>query len=147
MPRRRPSTLRRRAAVRDLRRAEAQRRHPVREASTKDGRLSGSTHAAILLAEHWPGGIFSALRNWEREARTSNRWPKFVYGCGIRGCCGDTRDDRDTLEQAIQSLPRRPAQELRRLVRSMGDRILAKFPARLDYSHRWWHVDFPWDSN
>ncbi|MFI8524846.1 hypothetical protein ACIGB8_10385 [Promicromonospora sukumoe] len=137
MPRRRPSTLRRRAAA----------RRPFWVASTKDGRLSGSTHAAILLAEHWPGEIFNALGNWEREARTSRPWGRYSYGCGVRECCGAPRDDRDILEETICRIPRRPAQELRRLVRSIDDRILAKFPARLDHFHRWWHVDFPWDGD
>jgi hypothetical protein len=97
------------------------------------------------LIEAWPGSIFTALRNWEREASDSRRWPRFYYGCRTRGCCEDIRDDRDILDDAIRRLPKRPAQELRRLVESMDDRILARFPAKLDYSHRWWHIEFPWD--
>lgn len=144
MPRRRPSALRRPAAAQALRRSAAARPSFFRKAR-RDGRLSGSTHAAIILVEDWPGEIFAALANWEREARTTNPWSRFSYGCGIRECCGAPLDDRDALERAIHRLPRRPAQELRRLVRSIDDRILAKFPARLDHFDRWWHTDFPWN--
>jgi hypothetical protein len=147
MPRRHPSALRRLAAARALRRSEARRRRPPWATPTKDGRLSGSTQAAILLLEDWPGETFTALTNWEREARTSKPWGPYSRGCGTPECCGSPRNDRDLLEHAIRRLPKRPAQELRRLVLSVDDRILAKFPARLDYSHRWWHTDFPWDGN
>jgi hypothetical protein len=136
MPRRRPSTLRRSAAA---------RRRPFRAAPIRDGRLSGSTHAAIALVEDWPGQIFDALQNWDREARTTNPWIRSSYGCGVPECCGVPREDRDVLERAMHRLPQRPAQELRRLVRAIDDRILSKFPARLDHYHRWWHTDFPWD--
>ena len=144
MPRRRPSTLRQPAAARALRRSAAARPSFFRRVP-KDGRLSGSAHAAIIVLEDWPGEIFTALKNWEREACASNRWPRFYWGCGTRGCCGDTRDDRDILDHAIHRLPKRPAQELRRLVESMDHRILARFPAKLDHSHRWWQIEFPWD--
>jgi hypothetical protein len=112
---------------------------------TKDGRLSGSTHAAITLAETFPGEVFGALQNWDREARTHRPWGRYGYGCGTRECCGSPLADRDTLEQAMRRLPRRSARELRDLVHELDRRILAKFPFQLDHYHHWWHTDFPWD--
>ncbi|WP_253870370.1 hypothetical protein [Promicromonospora umidemergens] len=114
-------------------------------APIRDGRLSGSTSAAIARVEDWPGQIHDSLQNWEREARRTNPWIRPSNGCDISGCCGAPRDDRDILEQAIHRLPRRSAQELRRLVRAIDERILSTFPARLDHYHRWWHADFPWN--
>jgi hypothetical protein len=134
MPRRHP----------DRQRAAA-RRSPYRTEYVKDGRLSGSAHAAISLLDAWPGQIHGALVNWEREARTRNPWGRFSYGCGIRECCGSPIDDRDLLELTIHRLPRRSAQELRTLVHSMDARIMAKFPVQLDHYHQWWHTDFPWN--
>jgi hypothetical protein len=112
---------------------------------TKDGRLSGSTHAAITLAEIFAGEIFGALQNWDREARTHRSWSSHQYGCRVRECYDSPLDDRDTLEQAMRRLSRRPARELRNLVHELDRRILAKFPVQLDHYHRWWHADFPWD--
>lgn len=141
MPRRRPVQVRQHAA----RRLRKYRPTAFRWQSTKDGRLSGSTHAAITLAEAFPGEVFGALQNWDREARTRSPWSRYGYGCGEPECCGSPIADRDLLEQTMQHLRRRPARELRELVHELDRRILAKFPAQLDHYHRWWHADFPWD--
>ncbi|GAA4694080.1 hypothetical protein GCM10023198_12130 [Promicromonospora umidemergens] len=141
MPRRRPVQVRRLAA----RRLRTYRPTQLLLRYVKDRRLSGPTHAAISLAERLPGEVFAALQNWDREARTRNPWSRRAYGCGARECRGSPLDDRDLLERTIHRLPRRPARELRALVRELDRRILAKFPVQLDHYHRWWHADFPWD--
>ncbi|WP_344100746.1 hypothetical protein [Myceligenerans crystallogenes] len=99
----------------------------------------------MTLLEAWPGEISGALSNWDREARTRNHWRSHAYGCGIRECCGSPIDDRDVLERTIHRLPRGLSKELRSLVRELDDRILARFPVRLDHYHHWWHTEFPWD--
>ncbi|GAB4083444.1 hypothetical protein GCM10028784_00740 [Myceligenerans cantabricum] len=126
------------------RRQSAARRRIYGPAHAKDGRLSGSAHAAIALLESWPGQIHGALLNWEREARRRNPWSRNSYGCGIRECCGLPIDDRDLLELTIHRLPRRSARELRVLVRSIDERIMAKSPVKFDHQQHWWHADFPW---
>jgi hypothetical protein len=113
--------------------------------SVKDGRLSGSTHAAIRLNETVPGEVFAALQRWDRKARNHRPWGKPGYGCGEPGCCGSPFEDRELLERTMHRLPRGLARELRDLVHELDRRILAKFPAQLDHYHRWWHADFSWN--
>jgi len=120
MPRNRPSQVR------------ASGRHPRRQTHETPTpglpRGSGKLAGAVSRLEHerlWPGAIAQALQQWSRTAHRPRR--ALSGGCGCPMCNPFyTTDEREVLEAAMHALPPQAARELRRLVKPLDDRYIAK---------------------
>lgn len=116
--------------------------------SVIDG-LSGSCMAQIVRLEQTrfrPGETAAAFRDWWALAHRSRQWyaPLSFADCSYceaPECCEPTAFPRDQLEDTLRALPRRPARELRVLVRELDARILARSPLLLaEPSDAYWWV-------
>lgn len=66
----------------------------------------------------WHGAVADAFTLWREFVHNPYRrlWANGYDGCGFWFCCGDPREARDLLEGVLQSLSRRHARELHRIV-------------------------------
>ena len=134
MPRRRPSQLRSPVDAHDAYRSARAMQH------TKHPRLPGSTQAAIRRYERWPGEVYYTLSLWEQLAERRQFWYFFADGQCVPECCGASAFERESLERAICALPPKSARDLRRLVRGLDERILARRIGPNHWTDGWWRT-------
>lgn len=137
MPRRRPSHVR---ADIPTRNRDRRRLYPAID------RLSGACAADIRQLDqrrYWPEATAGAFWHWAALAHGPLRRlasPRTETRCDIRECGCDPSLYRDHLEEVLHALPAKSARELRRRVRALDSKILARakvIPADSP-DVRWW---------
>ncbi|MFG3342488.1 hypothetical protein [Glycomyces sp. NPDC048151] len=132
MPRRQPARVR---AEQPRYRRWRYRKYPIPRVNG----ASGALQAAVVRLENADtrfeiGGIARALRGWRGRVRCTLRPQCRDYYCP---CCSDP--DRETLEDAMRRLPKRQAQELRRLVEPLDEEFIRRtIPVPQWKAGPWW---------